>query len=135
VDFYLLGNATYEKQRIIMRLSVTGKGVRIGDKLYSDIDRRLKFALGRFGTEIHQVTVRVADSNGPRGGADKECRITIALRGTGSDYITVAYSADNLYAAIVRASQRAQRAVVRAIERKRTMFTYHRRRAVDEHPV
>ena len=114
-----------------MRLTVSGDGVRIGEKLVSDIDRRLKFALGRFGSAIRQVTVRVADINGPRGGADKRCRITVALRGAGSDSITVDFSDANLYAAVVRACDRAERAIGRAFERKRAMHAYHRRRMAD----
>lgn len=114
-----------------MRLSVSGAGVRIDDKLYSDIDRRLKFALGRFGKAIRQVVVRVVDINGPRGGVDKRCRITVALRGAGSDRITVKDTDDNLYAAIARASERAERAVSRAIELKRAKYVYHQWRMVD----
>ena len=114
-----------------MRLSISGAGVRIDDKLYSDIDRRLKFALGRFGKKIRHVVVRVVDINGPRGGVDKRCRITVALRGTGSDSITVDYTDDNLYAAIVHASERAERAVSRAIDRKRAKYVCHQWRMAD----
>lgn len=114
-----------------MRLSVSGDGVRIGEKLYSDIDRRLEFALGRFGPAIRQVIVRVVDINGPRGGVDKRCRITVALRGAGSNSITVDDSDANLYAAIVHACERVERAVVRAFERKRAKAAYHRRRMPD----
>ena len=114
-----------------MRLTVSGDGVRIGDKLYSDIDRRLEFALGRFGPAIRQVVVRVVDINSPRGGVDKRCQITIALSSPGNDNITVDYSDDNLYAAIVRACERAERAVGRAFERKRAKYAFHRRRMAD----
>ena len=77
-----------------MRLTVSGDGVRIGHKLYSDIDRRLEFSLGRFGPAIRQVVVRVVDISSPRGGLGKRCRITVALSGAGTDNITVDYSDD-----------------------------------------
>ena len=114
-----------------MRLTVSGDGVRIGDKLHCDIDRRLEFALGRFGPAIRQVVVRVVDINGPRGGVDKRCRITVALRGAGGSSITVDYSDDDLYAAIMRACDRAERAVRRTLERKRAKYGYHRRRMAE----
>jgi len=114
-----------------MRLSVSGDGIRIGNKLYADIERRVKFTLGRFGPAIRQVVVRVAARNGPRGGGDKRCRITVALHGTGSGRVTVTFSDANLYAAIVRACERVERAIGRAFERKRTMHAYHRRRVAN----
>ncbi len=111
-----------------MRLSVSGDGVRVGEKLIADIHRRLKFALGRFGPAIRQVTVRVVDINGPRGGVDKRCRISVALHGTGSDSITVEFADADLYTAVVRACDRAERAIGRAFERQRSKRAYHRRR-------
>ena len=43
------------------------------------MERRLDFALGRFGGRISQVTVGLEDLNGPRGGADKRCRLAVRL--------------------------------------------------------
>ena len=63
-----------------MKLSVVGDKIRLRGTLRELVTRRLYFALGRFSPEIDQVTVRVGDANGSRGGADKRCRIVVKLR-------------------------------------------------------
>ena len=54
-----------------MRLSVVGDRIRLRGTLRELVVRRLYFALNRFSPEIAQVTVRVGDANGPRGGPIK----------------------------------------------------------------
>jgi len=111
-----------------MRFSVSGDRVKVTTGLREYIDRRLHFALGRFGTAIDTVSVRVEDINGPRGGVDKHCRIVVKLRASGSNRIAIDDNDENLRAAVARASNRAGRTVARAIERKRRKRAYQRRR-------
>ncbi len=115
-----------------MRFSVSGDRVRVTTGLREYIDRRLYFALGRFSTAIDNVSVRVGDVNGPRGGVDKRCRIVVKLRASGSNPIAVDDHDEDLHAAVARASGRAGRTVARAIERKRRKKAYHRRRLLVE---
>jgi ribosome-associated translation inhibitor RaiA len=61
--------------------------------------------------------VRLSDVNGPRGGEDKRCHIEVRLRGM-PDVVIVDTEAD-LYVAIDRATERAGRALVRRLERRR----------------
>lgn len=42
-------------------------------------DRRLYFALRRFENRVRSVTLRLHDENGPRGGLDTRCVITVEL--------------------------------------------------------
>ena len=102
-----------------MRLSVSGDGLRPGTELRQYVDRRLQFALGRFGPAIERVAVRVADINGPRGGIDKYCRIVVTLRGRSGHPVAVDDRDEDLYAAVARASARIGRTLGRALERKR----------------
>ncbi len=111
-----------------MRFSVSGDRVEVTPGLREYIDRRLYFALGRFGPAIDHVTIRVGDVNGPRGGVDKRCRIVVKLRASGSSPIAVDDNDEDLHAAVARASSRAGRTVARAVERKRCKKTYQRRR-------
>ncbi len=111
-----------------MRFSVSGDRVKVTTGLREYVDRRLYFALGRFGPAIDHVSVRVGDANGPRGGIDKNCQIVIKLRASGSSLIAVDDNDEDLRAAVARASNRAGRTVARAIERKRRKRVYQRRR-------
>ena len=72
--------------------------------------RRLEFALGRFGTHVRSLTVRMTDLNGPRGGVDKHCLVAIRL--TSPRRLVVIQDTDvDSEVAIGRATERAARAV------------------------
>ena len=111
-----------------MQISVSGDRVEVTTDLREYIDRRLHFALGRFGPAIDHVSVRVGDVNGPRGGVDKHCLIAVKLRASRSNPIAVDDSNEDLYAAVTQASNRAGRTVARAVERKQGKRSYQRRR-------
>ena len=111
-----------------MRFSVSGDRVKITTGLREFIDRRLYFALGRFGPAIDTVSVRVGDVNGPRGGVDKHCQIVVNLRASRSNPIAVDDSNEDLYAAVSQASDRVGRTVARAVERRQGKRAYQRRR-------
>ena len=111
-----------------MRVSVSGDHVKVTTGLREYIDRRLYFALGRFGPAIDHVSVRVGDINGPRGGVDKHCQIVVKLRASGSNPIAVDDTDEDLRAAVSQASNRAGRTVARALERRRRKKAYRRRR-------
>lgn len=98
-----------------MQIDVRSRGFRVSAGIAAHLERRLGFALDRFGDRIARVAVRLGDENGPRGGEDKSCRLTVELRGAGT--IRVAVTDRDLYAAIDRASHRAQRAIARHVER------------------
>ena len=115
-----------------MRLSVSGDRVNVGPHLREYIDRHLYFALGRFGPAIDRVDVRLGDTNGPRGGVDKRCRIVVKLRVAGSTRIAIDDDDESLYAAIARATARVGRAVARTLDRKRGKRAYQRRHASPE---
>ncbi len=79
--------------------------------------RQLHLRLGRFASEISDIIVRVTDVNGPRGGLDKRCQVTI--RGPKLGDVSVEELREDVYAAADSAVERAGRAVGRALERAR----------------
>jgi len=115
-----------------MRFSVSGDRITVSTGLREYIQRRLYFALGRFGPAIDRATVRVGDMNGPRGGIDKCCQIVVTLRASGSPPIAIGDIDEDLRSAVARASNRAGRAVARAVERRRRKRAYQRRRLPGE---
>jgi len=79
--------------------------------------RKLGRKLGKFAPAIERTSVRIEDANGPRGGIDKRCEIKVVLSGLPSVVVTEQH--DSLQAAMDRALDRTERAVRRALERKR----------------
>jgi len=100
-----------------MKLQVHWNGLSATPGLREHLERRLAFALGRFGDEVSQVRVRLADCNGPRGGVDKQ--VGLRVRGRRLKTVVVTDSDASLRAAIDRAADRTGRAIGRALERAR----------------
>ena len=63
-----------------MKLLILDRNGLLSDEGQEYARRRIHFALSRFATKIDRVTAVFSDDNGPRGGIDKVCRITVKLR-------------------------------------------------------
>lgn len=90
------------------------------------MERRIRFALGRFGTSVKEVTLRLKDLNGPKGGVDKECLIVVNMskggevivQGNGKDYsTTLNYCAERIGRAVERELSRKRMTPIRKIRR------------------
>ena len=113
-----------------MTLSVVDRNGMLTDELRELLDRRLSYALSRFESRIRRKTVVIEDVNGPRGGVDKLCRVTVKLNRL-SDVVISEEGAD-ISTSITRAAERIGRAVARAIERSQHIS---RRKPQDIRPV
>ncbi len=100
-----------------MQWELKDSGTRRPKDLPEHIERRLRFALARFGNRVERVVVFLKDLNGPKGGIDKVCRILAKVRGCG---VTLAAVIDSDWiAAVDRATTRIGHNVSREIERVR----------------
>ncbi len=99
-----------------MKITIRGHALELTDDDRELIERRLRFALGRFEGAVRTVKVRLRDVNGPRGGQDKRCGVE--LRGDGLGTLRVEAAADTALAAAARAAEVAGRALARALERR-----------------
>lgn len=81
------------------------------------LERRLAYALGRFGDRVRRVAVFLSDENGPKGGTDKVCRITAELPGVGRAVVEGVDS--SLTAVIDRTADRVGQSVRRRLDRAR----------------
>jgi ribosome-associated translation inhibitor RaiA len=100
-----------------MRIHVHCRGFAPTEALRLHGERRLLYALSRFGRQVRAVRVRLDDLNGTRGGIDKRCQIVAQLVPWRD--VRVEQLDGDLYAAIDRAADRAHQAVAREIERLR----------------
>ena len=100
-----------------MKVTIQANGFVLTEALRAYTEQRMSIALGWAGEHMHKLAVSLSDINGPRGGIDKRCKIQVQLGG-GAEVIIEDTEAD-LYLAIDRAADRADRAVVRRVSRRR----------------
>ena len=102
-----------------MRIELRTRGLGITDALRDHVVRRLDFALRRFGSEIDGVVGRLEDVNGPRGGRDKRCQLTITGPRIGG--LSFRAQGDDVYAAVAVLAERGARGAHRERERRREL--------------
>ena len=100
-----------------MQLDIQTNGFTLTDGIRNYATRRMQFALDRNDGHIMHVKVSLADINGPRGGVDKKCQISLALAGHAN--IIIEDTEADLYVAIDRASDRCARTLSRRLEKFR----------------
>ncbi len=102
-----------------MKIDVRFRALASSEALREHAVRRIHLHLSRFGSDIDSVLVRLSDVNGPKGGLDKQCQVTV--RGPNfSAVVTNDLSAD-AWSAVDLAVERAGRAVGRDLERVRAV--------------
>jgi len=99
-----------------MALDLRVRNGKSTPELRDHVERRLGFALGRFGGRVGRVTVCLEDLNGPRGGIDQRCRIAVSLVPSGE---VIAEATDlEAFAAVNRAAERIARRVRNEFDRR-----------------
>ena len=101
-------------------------GGAIDDEDRDYIARQLGMKLGKFVASIERVTVRLSDTNGPKGGRDQRCQIKVVLSGLPS--VVVNETDSTLPRTIDRAVDVAAVAVRRRLQRRRLKPLHHRSR-------
>ena len=99
-----------------MQIDIQTHGFSLTGALREYTERRLRFALARATNRVRRIAVRFIDTNGPRGGVDKRCRIRVTLNGHGE--VVIEDTETNLYLAIDRAADRIGRTVMRRLARR-----------------
>jgi ribosome-associated translation inhibitor RaiA len=97
-----------------IHVRATGLPIEKSDRDY--LRRKLHLRLGKFARNIERVSVRIGDTNGPRGGVDKTCAIKVVLPRVPSVVVTV--QAASLKEAMDGALQAITRAVRRLLQRR-----------------
>ena len=97
-----------------MRTEIRTKGLDISEDLRDQVERRLRFALSRFASQIRQVEVQVADDEG----LDKRCAITVHFNRGGEVFL--AERCSRVEASVGRAANRVARQVANQLDRRHT---------------
>ena len=97
-----------------MELSVRTRSIELTDELRDLVSKRMQLSLDTFGDRIDDTFVYLIDLNGPRGGVDKLCQITVRAHGVGD--VVVREAAATVIAALNRAARRAKYRVSESLQ-------------------
>lgn len=85
--------------------------------LREHVERRLHLAFARARGKVARIVVRLRDLNGPRGGCDKVCQVSIVM--PGHPEVVIQEVQEDMYYAIDNAIKRAAYRATRLMSRKR----------------
>lgn len=103
-----------------MQIGIAAKGFALTEALRNAVERE-GWALRRgLNGRAAQLTVRLYDVNGHRGGNDKACSVQLRLYGDAAAIVATDVDAD-MYRAIAGAFVKAESAARSALARSRTM--------------
>jgi ribosome hibernation promoting factor len=87
-----------------MQIELRIRNVNLAESLQRYVEGRLRHQLRHLGNRFGRVKVWLSDVNGPRGGPDKQCRISLELTRVGT--ITAEDTHPHLHVCISRAAKR-----------------------------
>ncbi len=106
-----------------MNVIVKGVHLRVSPRLRSYVDAHLVGPLLHFwNDEASELEVHLVDTNGPKGGRDKECRVTARMPGSRTLHVTE--RSDDIYKAVSFARDRLEKAAKREIAKKRKVAAH-----------
>lgn len=98
-----------------MRIDLHCEGVEGGPGLQDYVLRRMRHAIGRFGSHIKWARVKLADVNEASGGADKRCVVQLRLRNLPD--VVFAITQIEVRAAVDEAANRVSRVLAQRLRR------------------
>lgn len=99
-----------------MKIEIRQNLSQASQLLKDHAQKKILFALSRFGDRIRSITLRVMDINGPKGGLDKKCQVLLKLK---NKTIVLEGVDQNYYTVVDTTIERLQRLVARELERWR----------------
>lgn len=94
-----------------MKIDIQSRRFSVTDGLRQHVVRRIEYALRSYRIWVERVEVQLGDINGPRGGADKFCRVLVRLPHLPA--LVIRDLGGDLYAVISSAAERAGQTVGR----------------------
>jgi ribosomal subunit interface protein len=107
-----------------MQIDIQARSFPLTEALKKYAEQKLISALHRCQDHLNRVVIRLSDINGPRGGEDKHCHVHVVLPGIPD--VIIEDTEEDMYAAIDKAIDRAESAVVRKVERQQSVLRHSR---------
>ena len=97
------------------------------------ISGRMTRALARFSDRISSVNVALVDENGPRGGIDKQCRVSVVMPRLGQ--VSASAKHENPWAAVRQATERVRRMILTKLKRPTALQVRRRKNPMEPMPL
>jgi putative sigma-54 modulation protein len=106
-----------------MKVLMRGVHLSLSDGLKAYVQEHLVDHIERLcdDDEASEIDIALADINGPKGGVDKECRVTVRLPGLSAIHVTE--TSETLHQAVDACRDRLENALKRTLERRRDNAT------------
>lgn len=100
-----------------MKVLMRGIHLSLTDSLRDYANGHLVEPIAKFvDSEAAEIDIALKDVNGPKGGVDQECRVTVRMPGFPS--VNITETAESMFAAIDLARDRLVNAVKRMVEKR-----------------
>jgi ribosome-associated translation inhibitor RaiA len=106
-----------------MELQLVAQEFSLSPSLREHLERRIRFAFSKARSKAVRIVVRLRDLNGPRGGRDKVCQVSVTM--PGRPEVVIREVQENMYNAIDGAVKRAAYRAMRMVMRKRSASRPH----------
>jgi ribosomal subunit interface protein len=101
-----------------MKVLLRGVHLSLSESLKVYVEEHLVAHIERIADdEAAEIDISLVDNNGPKGGIDKDCRVTVRLPGLSAIHVTE--TSETVHQAIDAARDRLENALKRTLERRR----------------
>ena len=118
-DGYLFSMNETPKRTMTMNVQIRFRGLDTSEDLLEHANRKVHQQLSRFGRDVTSVVLRISDENGPRGGRDKRCQLSVTGPRIGSLHLSELH--DDVRAGLDLALGRVGHTIGRSIARAREL--------------
>jgi putative sigma-54 modulation protein len=108
----------FNNEEKIMVIDIHTNSILLTDALRDHIERRFKSTLKWADRYLTNVSVRLLDVNGPKGGVDQSCQVLIPVNRGRPVFISEIQT--DIYSAVDRALERAGRTLTRRLKRRQS---------------
>ncbi|MFQ3325309.1 MAG: putative sigma-54 modulation protein [Pseudomonadales bacterium] len=98
-----------------MKIDIQAGSLSLNEDVRNSLKQRVLKRLKRFQDSIHSINLYFKDINGPKGGIDKEC--TVTLRVNNLEEVVISSKADSLVNAVDRSTERAKSLLARRVKK------------------
>lgn len=101
-----------------MKVLIHSSNVPLSERARRFIQEKVSFRLKRFDNSVDKVDLYLKDVNGPKGGLDKEC--TLSIKPSDSKAIVVSSKANSIFLVVRQCAVKAKLALSKRLKMKKS---------------